>query len=430
MDPSDGNGCALYAELLVNIRQISLAASLPTATTDGASTRVSIASDCSTVELTHGSGSGSGSGNTTARLTLPVKAALGATTLPIPDRQKSTATLSWRLPLDPSSLPPSHQTDDMPWSATDLEAGCGVACRQCGSNIIPAGAVATWKDLPSENWAEMMEFWHCHKPDHHHHAGHEDQASGKADEKSLAARGYGASSAISAQEGVGFVDLTTLLFAETDCRNVTFSPSAYEQSSSVRRALSLPDSIATTQNRNLNVFCSVCHDQLGFFNDRTRAVTLLKWQISCTSTSGVVPGIPGCLAATLISTIARSGSSKSLVTPLPETVHENEDKTGVRDAIHIWVLNSSIVYSSSAVERPTPAIKLLYRPIPRGEADKMLEAVTCDAQEINLPAHAVDEVIRCLEASNALLPPMERMLKEWKVGLLTRWENQARTVSR
>ncbi len=220
MDPSDGNGCALYAELLVNIRQISLAASLPSITSDGPSPRVSIASDCRTVELTHGAGTGS----STTRLTLPAKAAIGATALPIPDRQKSTATLSWRLPLEPSSLPPSHQADDMPWSATDLETGCGVACRQCGSNIIPAGAVATWKDLPSENWAEMMEFWHCHKPDHHHHhSTDEDHSSGKADEKSLASRGYGASSAISAQEGIGFVDLTTLLFAETDCQNVTVS---------------------------------------------------------------------------------------------------------------------------------------------------------------------------------------------------------------
>ena len=223
MDASDGNGCALYAELLVNIRQISLAASLPPTVSDGPSTRVSIASDCRTVELTHGAGA--------ARLTLPAKAAVGATTLPIPDRQQGAATLSWRLPLDPSSLPPSHQADDMPWSATDLEAGYGVACRQCGSDIIPAGAVATWKDLPSENWAEMMEFWHCHKPDHHHHPGHEEHASGKADENSLATRDYGASWAISAQEGIGFVDLTTLLFAETDCRNVTVSAAGVRQAS-------------------------------------------------------------------------------------------------------------------------------------------------------------------------------------------------------
>lgn len=69
-------------------------------------------------------------------------------------------------------------------------------------------------------------------------------------------------------------------------------------------------------------------------------------------------------------------------------------------------------------------MKLLYRSIPREEADRMLEAVTCDAQEINLPAQALCEVVRHLEDSNVVLPPTERMFKEWKVGLLTRWESK------
>ena len=204
--------CTLYAELLANIRQISLAASLPSPC--DASTQVALLADRSTVELRHGSSIYS--------LTLPAKAALGGTLLPIQDKQKGTTALSWRLPLDASSHSSSHQAnaDHTPWSATDLDPSSGVACRQCGTAVVPAGAVTTWKDLPSENWAEMMEFWHCHKPDHHHN--HHGEA-GKADEESLAARGYGAASTISAQQGVGFVDLTTLLFAETDCSNVTVS---------------------------------------------------------------------------------------------------------------------------------------------------------------------------------------------------------------
>jgi hypothetical protein len=204
--------CALYAELLANIRQISLAASL--SSPSDASTQVSIAADCRTIELKHRGSS--------YHLTLPAQAALGGTSLPVQDRQKGSTTLSWRLPLDATLLPPSHQADHMPWSAIDLDSNSGVACRQCSTNVVPSGAVTAWKDLPSENWAEMMEFWHCHKPDHHHH--NHDEESAKADEKSLAARGYGASSTISAQEGIGFVDLTTLLFAERNCQNVTVSP--------------------------------------------------------------------------------------------------------------------------------------------------------------------------------------------------------------
>lgn len=51
----------------------------------------------------------------------------------------------------------------------------------------------------------------------------------------------------------------------------------------------------------------------------------------------------------------------------------------------------------------------------------MLEAITCDSQEINLPANVLREVIRSLDRSNALLPSTERVFKEWRVGLLTRW---------
>lgn len=205
---------SLYAELLTNIRQISVAASLPSPS--DASTQVALAADCQTVELSHG--------GIVARLTLPAKTALSAALLPIQDRQKGATTLSWRLPLEPSSTPSPHQTDALPWSATDLDPSSAVTCRQCRTAVVPAGAVKEWKDLPSENWAEMMEFWHCHKPDHAHALGDD---AGKADEASLASRGYGASSLISAQGGVGFVDLTTLLFAESDCRHLTVSPSCH-----------------------------------------------------------------------------------------------------------------------------------------------------------------------------------------------------------
>lgn len=73
--------------------------------------------------------------------------------------------------------------------------------------------IKAWKDLPSENWAEMMEFWHCHKPHDH------DQR----DPESLASKGYGANNAISAQPGIGFVDLTSFLFAESDCDGLKVS---------------------------------------------------------------------------------------------------------------------------------------------------------------------------------------------------------------
>ena len=216
---------ALYAELLSNIRQITLALSLDSPSDD--STQVAVTADGHHVQLSHH--------GQTYTLKLPARTALGGILLPV--KQRGVAALSWRLPLHPtdsSTAPPENLVAQ--WSATDLKTGSGVACRRCGATVVPPDVVKVWKDLPSENWAEMMEFWHCHKPDvegHQHHephthdhtatdgAGH--HASGKADESSLAARGYGASSAISAQGGVGFVDLTTLLLAEADCQGIKVS---------------------------------------------------------------------------------------------------------------------------------------------------------------------------------------------------------------
>ncbi len=139
---------------------------------------------------------------------------------------------SWRLPLaDPAGAAGGEQTQGrssglrhdsaVPWSALDLVPGCEVRCRTCRAVVVEQGKLAEWKDLPSENWAEMMEFWHCHKPDHHHHDadknGVDSAGHGKATPTGLAARGYGASSTIAAQRGIGFVDLMAFAFAEEDC---------------------------------------------------------------------------------------------------------------------------------------------------------------------------------------------------------------------
>ncbi|CCE82825.1 Piso0_002575 [Millerozyma farinosa CBS 7064] len=38
-------------------------------------------------------------------------------------------------------------------------------CIKCSSPIIDSSNINMFYDMPSEFWSEMMEFWHCHKPD-------------------------------------------------------------------------------------------------------------------------------------------------------------------------------------------------------------------------------------------------------------------------
>lgn len=189
--------------------------------------------------------------------------------------------------------------------------------------------------------------------------------------------------------------------------------------------------------RGLNVFCAACRAQIGYFTlRRQQSVHLFKWQVALggggaeKTAEDAAPTIADCVAATLVATIQRTGSSKSLILPIYElegrgaASGEGEDKV-----LQVWVLNSSIVYAASgrSAESQTPvaparAIKLLYKYIPRAEADAILDNLSSDVQEINLPRETIGAVTELLETSTHLLPARDRLFKEWKIGLLERWD--------
>lgn len=73
-------------------------------------------------------------------------------------------TISFRFPCLEANN--TYKATTTPWSASDLSKEVRpfkFNCN-CGSEIIYSERIKQWKSLPSENWAEMMDFWHCHKP--------------------------------------------------------------------------------------------------------------------------------------------------------------------------------------------------------------------------------------------------------------------------
>lgn len=201
-------GPLIYAELLSNIRQISVIVALHTPC-DG-STKVELSPDGLRFILIHGA--------KTTILSLPGQVAPNSQLQKQPIGSKE---LSWRLPLA-SQLPRAEesQSNEAPWSAASLTEDAEFQCRDCKAVVVKKGSIKTWKDLPSENWAEMMDFWHCHKPDVPHTHGSSDQP--------VPDKGYGANTKFCANAGVGFVDLTTFLLSHADCagiqvRHVLFS---------------------------------------------------------------------------------------------------------------------------------------------------------------------------------------------------------------
>lgn len=148
------------------------------------------------------------------------------------------------------------------------------------------------------------------------------------------------------------------------------------------------------------------------------------------SPSPPLPTISNCVAARLISALARTGSSKSVILPLAASESRpRRDGDPHEQVLHLWILNGLIGFSAASTAAgtrgPGPAIKLLYKMVSRAEADRMLDSLTSDVQDVWLPGGeggSIDELLRALQASTLLLPNKERDFKGWKAGLLERWE--------
>jgi hypothetical protein len=205
----------MYAELLSNIRQISVIVALK-APCDPA-TKVTISAD-GRVFILH-------LGEEKFTLNLPRQVAPNAL---FQKPVVGSKELSWRLPL--TSQPSRSSIEDMqsiaaPWPAKALAKDTEFLCRECGVVIVKSGSIKIWKDLPSENWAEMMDFWHCHKPDvpltgQNGPSGHTHNGDHSHREHPASSKGYGANTKFSATSHTGFVDLTTFLLSDSDCTNL------------------------------------------------------------------------------------------------------------------------------------------------------------------------------------------------------------------
>ena len=196
----------LYAEILANIKQVSLYASLQT--TKNEKTKIDVSSDRRVVTVLHDGQS--------ANIFLPTGIA-GSAEVTIPAEKKKEVSV--RLEIEDlaglSSANDYQSQNNYPWLAEDLSVETVIRCANCEATLIDQGTITTWKDLPSEGWAEMMDLWHCHKPHDHGPQTKESAAAGR--------KGYSASSRLIATEGTGLIDVSTFLLAREDCRHIQVS---------------------------------------------------------------------------------------------------------------------------------------------------------------------------------------------------------------
>ena len=209
----DSSSITLYAELLLNIRTVTLFASLRSAHTR--ETKAKLSTDGYAITVTHESES--------ATIRLPIKAEGGgdaSLSLPANPPRKE---LSLRLQIEEqegSELFTGAHAEErkanlVPWDGASLTRMrmTKISCKNCQTVVVRGDAVKQWRDLPNENWAEMMDFWHCHKPSEHHQHDH-------TNDETVANKGYAAGNQLRATPGIGFVDLLSLLFTKQDCEVV------------------------------------------------------------------------------------------------------------------------------------------------------------------------------------------------------------------
>ena len=189
---------SIYAELLLNIRQVTIFVALPSNFKH--TTKLELSPDRTLISINHD--------GRYAELELPCKLVENAC-LKFP--KTLAKELSFRLPLDEDQNILSNfetaQGNDGPWPASSMTSNTQIGCRLCSIPLFD-GSIKIWKALPSESWAEMMDFWHCHKPD--------DEGAQQGDPCGVT-KGYSASSRLGPTAGTGLVDTISFLVLRDDC---------------------------------------------------------------------------------------------------------------------------------------------------------------------------------------------------------------------
>ena len=193
----------LYAEFLPNISQVVLAVTLKSCQNDG--TRIELSSDFKWVTLKHE--------DEQSVIELPCR----VSAMIIPEMPKyRTTDISFRWPTasgtGSAQAVESSLSRSVPWSATFLTNATCLGCRRC-KTIIVSETIRAWKDLPSKNWSDMMEFWHCHKA---------DCTSNSSDTITRSAAFEG----IKSTPEIGLVDTAAFVIFQGDCNNLVVSTSS------------------------------------------------------------------------------------------------------------------------------------------------------------------------------------------------------------
>ncbi|RAK78706.1 HECT-type E3 ubiquitin transferase [Aspergillus fijiensis CBS 313.89] len=368
----------------------------------------------------------------------------------------------------------------VPWRAPDMRPGTRVRCRRCESVVLDQPARSAegwvWKDLPSGNWAEMMDFWHCHKPDpeggHEHgdgegegglDAGEQQQrqqqqqqqqqgakagGGGRSEDPNATVKGYGAANQVVATVGTILVDVAAFLVAVKDCWGVMkvqekqeggttngSSSEGFVVGSRLAPSHKVPSlSFGPEFNGSRrdhgedpdsdDIRCCNCNTLLGQVDPTAQGWRLFKTAISATKTktdTGTEQmewesySIEVIIAAQLLELVERESARRFVV------------HCGHSSGLLIWVFNPDMRYSNSSAHHSIAAqraMKVFFQPLHNVEQTLHPEvgkpSTTLALEEVRLPEETYQTFEEVLHRRNAMLPVSARVFREWRVGILHR----------
>ena len=205
----------LYAELLLNIKSVSVLAEISSREPRHLTAELSASSNEVTLRCQ----------DQTLSSCFPVKFSAPFSSSKELTSNNSPQSLEARLPTElVPQLDDAHADEHVPWLAPTLCNTDTIHCRVCHNVVVPANSVDQWKDLPSEGWAEMMDFWHCHKP---------TAPATNGDSHEHSSKGYAASNRFLSRQGTGLVSASSFVFHINDCRGVSVGLSSFISSTSI-----------------------------------------------------------------------------------------------------------------------------------------------------------------------------------------------------
>ncbi|KAK9248916.1 ubiquitin-conjugating enzyme E2-binding protein [Lipomyces tetrasporus] len=261
-----------------------------------------------------------------------------------------------------------------PLPARQLSGCKSVQCSECGVVLLKDNM--KYLDLPSENWYEMLDYWHCHKPDHQH--GYEGGNAISRD-------------ALKPRKSLALVGLTYVMVVGDDIC-----------SERIKVSDTLPKMVA----------CSACSCDVGIVDRLDQnIVKLYKWNLSLEPKS-ISNDITLCrysleifVTEMLLEIIEFHSTHQFGIAAL------SDEETIL---CYLWVFNSDISYTSNIQQEPTRAMKVFYTEQP----DVCNQEIATETVE--LPSSALNNIFKVLERRNKELPESLRAFGKWNVSLLHR----------